>query len=804
MATQPGIDIVIGRIQQRLKLVQPGLVQPVQPIGCEGAKNQVHFLEAAPLCPKEQAFAPIAGRIGNGVLSHPGVYSAAPPHEPVWHGVRDGRGAPDPCIEQSRRRRIGFAIMRPTILIPLFAETRTLTGVGPRIEKLIARAAGTRLVDLIFNLPSGVVDRSYRPTLIEAEPGRIATISVNILDHLPPHDRRQPYKVRCSDDTGTIELVFFRAHGDYLTKTLPPGEKRIISGRIERYGGRLQMAHPDFVLAPGEAASMPLHEPVYRLTENLPAKSLSKAIQGALDKTPELPEWIDAAYLKRQGWASFHDALLAAHAPQAETDLYPSAPPRMRLAYDELLANQLALILIRSRMRETKGRSLKGDGRLRAKAIGALPFTLTDTQTKAGDEIAADMAAPSRMLRLLQGDVGAGKTVVAMLALLNAVETGRQGALMAPTELLARQHMSALTPLAEAAGIRMVILTGRERGAPRAQILEQLAAGQIDILIGTHALFSEDVTFADLGLAVIDEQHRFGVHQRMQLQGKNHRPVDVLVMTATPIPRTLALTAYGDMDVSRLEGRPPGRKPVETRTLPASRLDEVVAHLKQAIAKGARAYWVCPLVEESEKIDLAAADERAAMLKRVLGPKIGLVHGRMKGAERDAAMASFKAGETSVLVATTVIEVGVDVPEATIMVVEHAERFGLAQLHQLRGRVGRGAAKSSCLLLYQAPLGETAKARLKTLRETDDGFVIAEEDLRLRGAGELLGVRQSGLPEFRMADLMAHADLLATARDDAKLILTQDPELKSPRGGALRILLYLFERDEAVRYLRTG
>ncbi|MGZ5934172.1 MAG: ATP-dependent DNA helicase RecG, partial [Rhizomicrobium sp.] len=466
--------------------------------------------------------------------------------------------------------------------------------------------------------------------------------------------------------------------------------------------------------------------------------------------------------------------------------------------------NQLALLLIRRQMRSVKkGRSLKGDGRLKAKAIAALSFALTPAQLHAIGEIEADMEAPQRMLRLLQGDVGAGKTIVAFLALLGAVEAGTQGALMAPTDILSRQHMASLEPLAKAAGIRMALLTGRER-AGRDQTLAELANGEIDILVGTHALFSEDVTFSDLGLAVVDEQHRFGVHQRMLLQGKGGRPADVLVMTATPIPRTLALTVYGDMDVSRLTGRPPGRKPVDTRVLSAERLDEVVEHLRKAIARGARAYWVCPLVEESEKIDLAAAEERAAMLKRVLGSKVGLMHGRMKGPERDAAMAKFKSGETAILVATTVIEVGVDVPEATIMVVEHAERFGLAQLHQLRGRVGRGADKSSCLLLYHGPLGQTAKARLKTMRETDDGFVIAEEDLRLRGAGELLGTRQSGMPLFRLADLAAHADLLAVARDDAQLVLTRDPELQSGRGEALRTLLYLFGRDEAVRYLRAG
>ncbi|MBS0279422.1 MAG: ATP-dependent DNA helicase RecG [Proteobacteria bacterium] len=693
--------------------------------------------------------------------------------------------------------------MRPSILFPLFAETRTLPGVGPKIARLIERAAGTRIVDLIFDLPCGVIDRSYRPKLIDAEEGRIATMEVNVLDHLPNRDRHLPYKVRCSDDTALIDLVFFHAYPDHLKKQLPVGQKRVISGKIERFKNQLQMTHPDFIVSPEEASSLPQHEAVYRLTEGLQSKSLSKAIRAALERVPDMPEWLDPAFRRARGWTDFPNALRNAHAPAHDDALSPLTADRTRLAYDELLANQLALVLIRNAMRGQKGRSIEAGGALRAKALAALPFALTETQRQALAEIDADMKAPMRMLRLLQGDVGAGKTIVAFLALLSAIETGLQGAFMAPTEILARQHMASLEKLAEATGVRMVLLTGRER-ASRDVVLRDLADGKIDILVGTHAIFQEDVVFRDLGLAVVDEQHRFGVHQRMTLQGKGHKPVDVLVMTATPIPRTLALTAYGDMDVSRLTGRPPGRKPVDTRLVSADRVDEVVVHLRNAIAKGARAYWVCPLVEESELVDLTAAEDRATMLREVLGPAVGLVHGRMKGPERDAEMARFKTGDIQVLVATTVIEVGVDVPEATIMVVEHAERFGLAQLHQLRGRVGRGAAKSTCLLIYSPPLGETAKERLKTLRETDDGFVIAERDLELRGAGEVLGTKQSGLPEFRMADVAAHADLLAAARDDAKLILAKDPDLKSPRGEALRVLLYLFERDEAVRYLRTG
>ena len=691
--------------------------------------------------------------------------------------------------------------MRPQILFPLFAEIRTLSGVGPKLEKLIAKVAGPLLRDLALNLPVGVVDRSYRPTIAAAESGRIATVEVTVLDHLPPRVKSQPYKVRVSDASSTMELVFFRAKADWLAEILPVGSRRVLLGRIDRFKDKPQMAHPDYIVAPEEASGLPQHEAVYGLTEGLPAKSLAKAVRGAVERVPPLPEWQDTAFLKARKFASFGEALTTAHAPVHEADLSPMTGARQRLAYDELLANQLALVLIRERMRADKGRAIHGSGRLKAKAMAALPFALTEAQLNALAEVETDMKSERRMLRLLQGDVGSGKTVVSLLAMLVAVEAGFQAALMAPTELLVRQHCATLEPFAKAAGVRLAALTGRDK-ANREQILVDLKDGKIDILIGTHALFSDDVTFRDLGLVVVDEQHRFGVHQRMTLQSKGR--TDVLVMTATPIPRTLALTAYGDMEVSKILGRPPGRQKVDTRLMSADRLDELIAHLRLALDRGERAYWVCPLVDESEIIDLAAAEERAVMLRTALKLNVGLVHGKMKPTERDAAMAAFKAGETKLLVATTVIEVGVDVPEATIMVVEHAERFGLAQLHQLRGRVGRGTGKSTCMLVYHGHLGKTAKARLATMRETDDGFVIAEKDLELRGPGEMLGTRQSGEEEFRLASLSAHRDLLAAAHDDARLVLARDPELAGPRGQALRVLLYLFGRDEAVRYLRAG
>jgi ATP-dependent DNA helicase RecG len=530
---------------------------------------------------------------------------------------------------------------------------------------------------------------------------------------------------------------------------------------------------------------------------------LAKAIDATLQRAPELPEWIEPTFLAQQEWPHWREALVAAHHPQCEADLAPTTGARQRLAYDELLSNQLALALVRRHHSRQTGRAIQGDGHLRAKAAAALPFDLTNSQKQAVTEILSDMAAPSRMLRLLQGDVGSGKTVVALLAMLTAVEAGCQAALMAPTEVLARQHYATIRPLADAAGINVLLLTGRDKGRNRQAILEEIASGRAMLAVGTHALFQDDVTFYDLGLAVIDEQHRFGVHQRMSLQAKG-KGVDVLVMTATPIPRTLVLTSYGDMDASRLTEKPAGRKPVDTRTMSMDRIDQVIDGVARAMAQGSKAFWVCPLVEEDDSGELAAAEARYAALKERFGARVGLVHGRMKSADKDAVMAAFKDGEVDLLVATTVIEVGVDVPAATVMVIEHAERFGLAQLHQLRGRIGRGTAKATCLLLYQGPLGEAARARLNTLRETEDGFRIAEEDLRLRGHGELLGTRQSGFPEFRLADLAVHGDLLAAARDDVKLVLDRDPDLDGKRGRALRVLLYLFEQDTAVRYIRAG
>ena len=693
--------------------------------------------------------------------------------------------------------------MRPEILYPLFKPTDSLKGVGPRLKPALERLAGEHVVDLLWHLPSNVVDRRHQCKVAEAEHGEMATITVRVGEHIKPPNKRRPYRVVCHDDTGTLVLTFFHAHADYLLKTLPEGELRVVSGTVEHYSNEVQITHPDHIVKLDEIDSVLRLEPVYPLTHGVTQKVLAKAINGALAETKSLAEWHDKALQEMRKWPAWHESLMAAHAPEETSGLDPTSPARQRLAYDELLANQLALGLVRRGMRKAKGAPSSGDGHLRQKVTDALPFALTGSQTTALGEIIGDMESDYRMLRLLQGDVGSGKTVVALMSMLAAIEAGGQAVLMAPTEILARQHLKTIEPLAEAAGVSVAILTGREKGKNHEGILAGLASGETKIAVGTHALFQDDVAFDKLRMAVIDEQHRFGVHQRLELAAKGDA-VDVLVMTATPIPRTLMLTAYGDMDVSRLLEKPAGRQPVDTRVFPSNKLGSIAEGIARKLDAGTRVYWVCPLVEESEKLDLAAAEDRFEDLKKMYGERVGLVHGRMKGKEKDAVMADFKDGKIDILVATTVIEVGVDVPEATVMVIEHAERFGLAQLHQLRGRIGRGSEASQCLLVYQSPLGEVAKKRLEIMRETEDGFVIAEEDLKLRGAGELLGTRQSGLPEFRMADLDAHADLLSVATDDAKVILETDPELQTDRGQALRTLLYLFERDAAIKYLRSG
>lgn len=693
---------------------------------------------------------------------------------------------------------------RPFILDPLFKASTSLPGIGPRNNKYLERlVGGNKIRDVLFHLPIDLVDRTKTPKIVQAEVGEIATLKVKVVNHIPNPRKNLPYKIICEDETGYVQLIYFHANETWLSKQFPKNETIIVSGKIDKYEDKFQIVHPQSVGTEQDMDKIARLEPIYPMTSGLAHKTLLKAIQGALSEMPKLPEWLDPEFTRKNSFPPWHKCLQKLHNPEKYRDIVSDSPYRSRLAYDELLANQLALALVRLKQKKKKGRPIPPTNKIRGKILKNIPFSLTQAQKRCIEEIDTDMRSNDRMMRLLQGDVGSGKTIVATLSMASALENNAQAAIMAPTEILARQHAQTLEPLFKAGGLNTVTLTGRDKGKAREALLEQIKNGEAHIVIGTHALFQKGIEFKDLAMTVIDEQHRFGVHQRMSLSGKG-QGVDVLVMTATPIPRTLSLTAYGDMEISRIDEKPPGRQPVDTRILSHERIPEMLASLRKKIEQGARIYWVCPLVEESEKLDISAAQARYEILESEFGDRVGLIHGRMKAAEKDEVMTRFAKGELDILVATTVIEVGVNVPEATIMVIEHAERFGLAQLHQLRGRVGRGGDKSYCFLIHTGKLNDTAKERLRVMRETEDGFVIAEKDLKLRGGGEVLGTRQSGLPEFKLADISQHSKLLETARDDAKLILSKDPQLQGKRGEALKTLLYLFERDQAISYLQSG
>ena len=680
--------------------------------------------------------------------------------------------------------------MRPEILFPLYAEIASLKGVGPKLAPLVAKVAGERVRDLLFLAPSAVVERPYR-RMAEVQEGEVATVRGRIDAHMPPSRAGHPYRIRLYDETGYGYLSWFKGFGPHLARSHPVGAERIASGRAERFNIELQIIHPDYLVPPEREAEVPLREAVYPTTAGLPSRTLRRLALAALERAPELAEWIDPHLMAREGWPTWRAALEALHAPTMGADLLADTPARRRLAYDELFAHQLAMVQRKAARRAEPAAAIL-ESELSRRARAALPYVLTGAQARTLAEIGGDLASGQRMSRLVQGDVGSGKTVVAMLVMADVAASAGQSVLMAPTEILARQHLETLrAPLAEV-GVTAILLTGRDKGAERRDKLAALASGEAQVAVGTHALFQDDVAFARLQLVVIDEQHRFGVGERKRLQAKGDA-THLLALSATPIPRTLELTVHGDLDVSRLDEKPPGRRPVVTTAAPTSRIGEVLARLKRATASGAQAFWICPLVAESETLDVADAEGRAEDLRRLLGPRVGLVHGRMPAAEKDAAMAAFAAGEVSVLVATTVVEVGVNVPAATIMVIEHAERFGLAQLHQLRGRVGRGMAASACLLLYDPPLGAAGQARLEVLRETEDGFLIAEKDLELRGGGDLLGARQSGFPAYRLADPAAHRDLIPLAAKDARALLARDPRLESPRGEVVRVLQHLFD-----------
>ncbi len=786
------------------------------PVG-KRPEDQVHLLGA-----------PVPGTIAQPLAAHGNVFTGChlttmilfvPDLDSVLRALRL-LVSPSLAVRSSYRhvsfaesfdQAITSSMPRPDTLSPLFRSLRSVKGVGDKLAALLTRFFGAPegqeaiALDILMHMPSGVVDRRRQVGIAEAYLNQIVTIKVHVDRHLPPPRGRDhvPHRVFAHDDTGEVQLVFFRAQGGWVEKALPIGEERFVSGQIAFFNGEKQITHPDYIVEPEQFATLPLVEPVYPLTQGLSSKALAKLVRQVVDSVPALPEWIDADTLAKRKWPSFAEAMRQVHLPADPDQAQLWSPARQRLAYDEYFAGQLTLGLIRSTMTQERGISRVLTGKVRAKVSSQLPFSLTEGQLGALEEIYADLQSPDRMSRLLQGDVGAGKTVVALMAMAAMAESGAQSALMAPTELLAAQHFKTLKPLCDAAGLGCELLTGKMPAGERRSKLAGIADGSVTIAVGTHALFQSGVEFHNLGLTVVDEQHRFGVHQRLALSDKG-RDTDLLVMTATPIPRTLVLTHFGDMAVSVLRQKPRGRQPIDTAVLSIGDYHRVVARLQARLAEGAQAFWVCPLVEESEHLEVVAAEDRFAELASVFGDQVALVHGRMSAAAKQEVMQRFVRNEVKLLVATTVIEVGVDVPNASIMIIEHAERFGLAQLHQLRGRVGRGAARSACLLLYKDPLSQTAQARLETIKSTEDGFEIAEKDLELRGQGDVLGTRQSGMPGYRLAVPDVHRHLLDFAHDDAKALLGRNPGLSGPDGEAARTLLYLFRKDLAIPLIRAG
>ena len=708
-------------------------------------------------------------------------------------------------------------VARPEMLNPLFSSLSSLKGVGPQLEALfnrfflIHKGQNAIALDVLMHMPSQSIDRRAQVSIANAHLGDIVTLKLHIDRHQPPPKGRpsMPHRVFAHDasesdsESGEISLVFFKTHGNWVEKSLPVGEVRYVCGQIAFFNGEKQITHPDYILSEDKLDSLPLVEPVYPLTQGLSSKALRKVVEQVMAKLPDLPEWILAKRMGEFNWPSFSNAMKMVHAPTSPKDTELTSPARMRLAYDEYLAGQLTLQIIRSTLVKQKGEARVFSGELTMALKNALPFSLTKGQNIAIEQILADIGKPDKMSRLLQGDVGSGKTIVAMMAMAAVAESGAQSAIMTPTEILASQHYATLKPLCEAIGLNIVLLTGKQKVAIRRPTLAGIKDGSIDIIVGTHALFQAEVEFFNLGLSVVDEQHRFGVHQRLALSKKGEKS-DLLVMTATPIPRSLVLTHFGDMDVSILKEKPAGRQVIDTAILSISELQRVVARLKNRIEEGAQAFWVCPLVEQSDLLDLVSAQDRFNELKKVFGDKVALVHGRMSAKEKTAIMERFVASEIKILVATTVIEVGVDVPNASIMIIEHAERFGLSQLHQLRGRVGRGEKRSACLLLYKEPLNETAKARLDTIKNTDDGFIIAQKDLELRGEGDVLGTRQSGMPGYNLAVPDVHRHLLEKAHIDAKEIFANNPNLSGKQGEAIRTLLYIFRKDLAIPLIKSG
>ena len=693
--------------------------------------------------------------------------------------------------------------MRPEKIKSIYSSISELPGVGPKIENLFNRMGIFRNLHFLWHIPYNVIKRQKHLNIHEAEINSLVTLKIKVLRHKPSRFKRQPYKINCICGETPIDIVYFYARHPVMRATLPVGKEKYVSGKLEYFRNNFQITHPSHIIDAEQIKSLKDIEPVYSLTSGLSQRIVLKYLDKILNSLPKFDEWIEKKILKKYSFENWNKSINSIHNPKNSEDLINNNIFRRRLAYDELLAHQLAISIIRNSNQKKLGIFFNKKSNLTENFIKKLPFELTKSQNKAWDEIKEDLMSRDQMVRLLQGDVGSGKTIIALLSMLLAVESGYQASIMVPTSILANQHFQNISELLKHSSIKIILLTGKDKGKNRLEKIKIIENGEANIIIGTHALIQDDINFKSIGIVVVDEQHRFGVFQRMAFTYKGVRP-SVLVMSATPIPRTLSLAAYGDMDETRITEKPIGRLPIITTSLKFINEFKLIKRLKEKIKTGEKTYWICPLVEESEELDLKAATTRYNNLNKIFKKQVLLVHGRLHEKEKEEIMEKFKNENYKILVATTVIEVGIDIKDATTIIIEHAERFGLAQLHQLRGRVGRNNLQSYCILLHKDSIGDNAKRRINKMKATNDGFEIAEEDLNIRGPGEILGKKQSGIPSFKLADLTYDADLLKDAREAATEIINTNPKLNNNHGNNLKELLYLFERDVAIKTLQAG
>ena len=697
-------------------------------------------------------------------------------------------------------------MIRPQFLFPLFGSLENLKGIGSKTVLNLKKIGIYKPLDFLYSFPTNLKTRVFANTVSDLNVNKVVIIKIKIIKHNFKYFKG-PLNIEVTDGLKKINLIFFNAKNDWIKKNFPIEQERIISGKLEKYKNQFQIIHPDYIEKIFDIDKIPVIEPIYSLTKGISQKVFLNSVNQILQLISEEIsncEWINKKRLKEMNWTDFKNSLKKIHNPKTNEDISLNSNYRLRLAYDELLSHQLSLVIARSFSKKNTKKRKKIGYKFSTLMKKRLPFSLTNSQEKCIAEIQSDLSRDERMYRLIQGDVGSGKTLVAFFSMLFVAENSGQAVLMVPTDILAKQHYNNFQEYTKDIEVNSVLLTGKMKTNEKKQVLEAIKLGQADIIIGTHSLFQKGVIFENLELVIIDEQHKFGVQQRHDLIQKGEN-LDILVMTATPIPRTLELANYGDMDISRILDKPMNRQKIDTSIISEKKIEILISRILEICKKGTQSYWVCPLIEEGDKSELVAIEQRFSSLNKMLpGIKIDILHGKMSEEQKNKIMTSFKNGNIQILLATTVIEVGIDVPNATIIVIEGAERFGLAQLHQLRGRVGRGKKQSNCILIYSKNIGRLGKERLEVLRKFDNGFDIAEEDLKMRGGGNPIGQQQSGIPKFRIANLDFDKELLSYANQDANEIIKNNKYLKGEHGKNLRVLLHLMNKDNSLKLLESG